>query len=247
MEISWDHKPVSRFSIERYLSGELEGTMHEQVRVAIEQDDQIRAYVHARTMDQNAFRATYPVSSLQARLDEHLQKRSWWAWMVVPRYASMMIAACAVLLLVPMMLRQSLDTQDTIRVRGGLQTAVFVKRGEQVLEYDANMILKEGDALQIRVDDPTGGFLVVMGASEKGRVDVYRMPEMMKAGTGFVSGSLVLDASTEAESLYVIMTENAPDLDVLRNQLQSAIRVSFPPVLDVDNARVARIDLRKEK
>ncbi|QSQ23609.1 hypothetical protein JY651_01075 [Pyxidicoccus parkwayensis] len=183
--------------------------------------------------------------ALWAWLTSLVHERALWAWHALSprtgaRWAIPALGLCAVLTLVAVRsLPSHDDTEDSVRVRGGLTARVLVKRGEAVFEQGPGVVLRPGDRVRIEVEDVEGGTLYVLALSDRGRATpVHGFGHTggsvkMEPGRLVLPGSLELDAAPEREALAVVLVpreDGAPSSDEVLHWAEAAARsTDFPP------------------
>ncbi len=141
----------------------------------------------------------------------------------------------------------------------GTALRFFVKRGDVVRIGHSGELFSEGDALRFVVTTGAPSHLLVFGIEANGAVSAYypfggeqSAPVDVGAETP-LAGSVVLDASPDAEFLGAVFSPDPLALDTVRQAVQSLVKepgrqLTFEHVqaLPLDGA-VHRIELRKSE
>jgi len=236
--------------LERFLTNDLPAEEQRCVQTVIDASPELTAYVAERRQDQAAFASTHPFSPIRARLEAQTApaERRAFAWL------RPVLAAGALVIAVTIGVALLRPERATIRVRGGVSATLVVKRQARVFEAVAGVPLKPGDQLRVRVDDPEGGLLYLLGLDEHGAVTWYVggngpiAAVRADAGTTTLPGSLTLDDSAMQEALILVLAKEPLTAAALKDWLKAAPPApSFPPQLaPLAGARTLMIPISKD-
>jgi hypothetical protein len=240
---------LSDRALERYLCGDLPEAERQRVQAAVDRSVQLGAYVAERRRDKEGFAALHPFAPVSARLAPRERRTpfaSFWLRAATTAAALILVVAAGSSLV--------LRRRPVIEVRGDLTAKLTVKRQERIFEASPGVVLKTGDQIRVRVDDPVGGVVAVVGIDESGRVAIYhgdtrREPPLRLApGSALLPDSLTLDDSRLREALVVVLATEPLAADALFAWMSEALRDPvFPPHLPPrSGARGVVLPIHKE-
>ena len=207
--------------LERYLVGELEAERAAIIDRAAEEDRELKAWIDERRAERQAFLLDprrKPFAELIQRAGEQRAKPRlvpWWTGLSLVAAA----AVVAVLFVRP-------PQENTIRNKGGLSLQAAVLDGDRAQLFEGEK-LHPGSRLRLAVDDPRGGYVTVILEEANGDVSVLYGPDelgRLRPGSHRLPGSLELDEELGRERIYVLMSDEPPQLDVWVGELKSVHR-----------------------
>jgi hypothetical protein len=206
--------------LERYLSGGLDPDQRAAIERAAEEDVELGSWLRERQAERDAFRLDPRRRQFASLIEEAgaAEGRGWLsAWL--PRLSILAAATAVVVFFV--------KPTGEIRTKGSLSVRAAVLEDEHPTLFDGKRALHPGDRLRLAVDDPKGGYVTVLLQEQGGKVEVlYRATELGEIGPGthHLPGSLELDQALGRERLYVLVSEEPPDVDVWIRELESVHR-----------------------
>lgn len=187
--------PISDFTIEQYLVGELSPENAGPLEAMLKEREDFKAYIAERRASQKAFLIEHrPPSSLAAKSPSRR-----WLLGAIP----VVVAAAAVFLVVQP--KDADVTMNAIRARGGLSVQTICERDGRVFEYRPGVYLREDDRIRFQFHSPNDGVLHVI-ARTGGAYEAHIVNHAVQKGEGVSPGSLVLDASPDDEVFIVAIT-----------------------------------------
>ncbi|HEY1099949.1 MAG TPA: hypothetical protein VGF99_13525, partial [Myxococcota bacterium] len=184
-----DDRAVTRFDVERYACGELDGDVarRAQVEAALAADPALKAFYEDVVASDAAFRIEAPVARFAAKLEASSSTSpSLWARLQGlfsgGRVAA--LSACAAAVLVVVVARPGVDVPTTdavvvddagVRSKGGdARIGFFVNGSAGARPGSAGEALRAGDQIQLAVKDAADKrAMVVVGVDGTGAVSVY--------------------------------------------------------------------------
>lgn len=192
---------LSDFAFDRLIAGELDrAAAGSRQREHIAACQRCAARFAVLTQQAEAFRRRGPARlPRDARRGGRAPLRR-----ALPLLATAAAAAFALLLMRP-------PAPDTLRKKGGLQLAVFVKHpGSAVEQLLPGGAAAPGDAIRFRVSAPHKGFLAILSIDAAGAVTSYLPParELLPLPAGddqLIDGGIELDEVLGPEQLLVLI------------------------------------------
>lgn len=217
---------VTRFDVERYACGELDGDVarRAQVEAALAADPALKAFYDDVVASDAAFRIEAPVARFAAKLEASSSTSpSLWARLqgIFSGGRVAALSACAAAVLVVVVARPGLDVPTDVvvddagvRSKGGdARIGFFVNGSAGARPGSAGEALRAGDQIQLAVKDAADKrAMVVVGVDGTGAVSVYARELLDTQHKGaepdrsvrVLPASLILDDTAGAERFFVV-------------------------------------------
>lgn len=232
-----DASPITRFTLERLLAGELSDTEAARVRAAIAAEPRLAAQLAALEADTQAFRVEVPYAAFriehERRIEARTHKRAggWLRWLAAPSLAVAMGAASLWLVGIKPEPTASSDaaTLESTRTKGAsVGLSYGVREGSTARPGVPGERLGAGAVVQLRYDAGAHSHMAVLTVSGSGEVavlypiagDVMAPPPAGPAAA--LPFSLKLDGEPGAERFVAVYGDGPLSLAPVRAALAGA-------------------------
>lgn len=215
----------SELRLDRWLAGELEGTVAASVGLHVQACARCSARRQRRERERAWFRASAPPLFVVGPAVVPKRRRAiWWG-------AGALATAMAMLVLFVVPARMQHAGVEVTRAKGQQRMSFFVRDGVSaaVREGAPGEIVHPGDRLRFAFDREAVGesYAAVLSKDARQGVDVYFPPDgtqaaRLGAADGLPPYSVALDVTLGTETLYAVFCPQRHPLDELRTALRAA-------------------------